>query len=317
MPVDRIGQSLPALLANVRRRTDRRLKRCLQSLAAERPRAVLFVAGCQRSGTNMVMDLLDASRETDVYHEHDPRAFVRYELRETEVIAALHARSRAPVMVVKTLCDLERLPALCARFRAARVLWIYRDYRDVVNSMLVSFRNQAQQIRRLASGEDTSWWGRGLSTATLAVLREHVTPDIDDASAAALQWFVRAGMYFELEHHRAPTAMLVKYEALVNDPVHGAARIYDFAGVLRRGGFADGIHRQSVGKRRPPLLAPHVAALCESLTRALDEACAGQRPATALVPAPSPAMTAFSSAPRDELRAAHPYELPIHAPLDP
>lgn len=285
MHIDFGGRSVPALLTTLRRRSDRRIKRCLQAMRAERPRSVLFVAGCQRSGTNMVMDLLDASRETDVYHEHDPRAFQRYELRETAVLADLHARSRAPLMVVKTLCDLERLPALCARFAPARVLWIYRDYRDVVNSMLVSFRNQAQQIQRLASGADASWWGRALSPAALKILREHVTPDIDDASAAALQWYVRAGMYFELGHQHAPTTLLVNYEALVRDPVAGVAQIYDFVGLAPRDDVAGEVYRQSVGKRSPPRIEARIATLCEGLTSALDAASVTQRTARAPTPA--------------------------------
>ena len=46
-----------------------------------RPRPVaqhVFVAGMQRSGTNLLMDVLDASAATQVFHETDPRAFERY-----------------------------------------------------------------------------------------------------------------------------------------------------------------------------------------------------------------------------------------------
>ena len=53
----------------------------------------VFVAGVQRSGTNMLMDALERSFETDVYHERDPRAFDNYLMRPPEVIARLHARS--------------------------------------------------------------------------------------------------------------------------------------------------------------------------------------------------------------------------------
>ncbi len=276
---------MQTLLNGLHRHTSRRIKRCVQSLRGDRAHTVVFVAGCQRSGTNMVMDLLDASYETDVYHEHDPRAFTRYELRETEVIAALHGRSRAPVMVVKTLCDLERLPALCARFAPAKVLWIYRDYRDVVNSMLVSFSNQSRQIQRLASGRDTSWWGRALSPATLALLREYVTPDIDDVSAAALQWFVRAKLYFELGQHRDPSALLLNYETLVLDPIGAVDAFSDFIGLSSRDGMAAGVHRHSVGKRRPPAIDARIATLCASLLDDLHDACARQRPVVGRMPA--------------------------------
>lgn len=269
-------RSAAALFVDLRRRSRHRVKVVRQALRAQRSNSVVFVAGCQRSGTNMVMDLLDSSHETDVYHEHDPRAFDNYELREPRTLARLRAQSRAPVMVVKTLCDLERLPALCADFAPARVLWIYRDYRDVVNSMLVSFRNQSQQIQRLASGRDTSWWGRGLSASNLSLLREFVHPGIDDASAAALQWFVRAGMYFELDHHRATNTMLVNYEWLVRQPTIGAQALYSFTGLRPRADAGREIHPQSVGKRRAPAIEPDIASLCDALMRQLDDAFACQ-----------------------------------------
>lgn len=271
-----LAKMLPAQLGELRRRADALYKRGLQTIAGERPHTMLFVAGCQRSGTNMVMDLLDASLETDVYHEHDPRAFARYELRDTSVIAALHARSRSRVMVVKTLCDLERLPALCARFAPAKVLWIYRDYRDVVNSMLVSFRRQSLQIQRLASGRDDSWWGRALTPATLEVLRAHVEPGIDDATAAALQWYVRAGLYLELGHDRLPSARLVNYETLVSSPAPTVAAMCEFVGIRHTPGLGRQIHRQSVSKRPPPRIAPRVEALCDSLLTRLHAAHASQ-----------------------------------------
>ena len=47
-------------------------------------RRYLFVGGVQRSGTNMLMDVLERSYETDVYHERDPRAFDGYQMRSPQ-----------------------------------------------------------------------------------------------------------------------------------------------------------------------------------------------------------------------------------------
>ena len=73
-------------------------KRAIQrigSFVRKHERSVcLLVAGVQRSGTNMVMDVLERSYATEVYHERDPRAFANYQLREEEVIQSLIAHSR-------------------------------------------------------------------------------------------------------------------------------------------------------------------------------------------------------------------------------
>ena len=79
----------------VRRGSRLALKHAVQRARARRggPPLTLLVAGVQRSGTNMVMDVLERSLETDVYHERDPRAFDNYEMRPLEVIRGLRARS--------------------------------------------------------------------------------------------------------------------------------------------------------------------------------------------------------------------------------
>ncbi len=69
----------------------------------------VFVAGVQRSGTNMLMDIMERSMETDVYHERDHRAFQSYEMKLTDVIHQIFKKSISPVFVIKALCELARL----------------------------------------------------------------------------------------------------------------------------------------------------------------------------------------------------------------
>ena len=102
---------------SLRERAERRLYRVYkglrQRLGQGLPRTHVFVAGQQRSGTNMLMEVLEWSPYTDVYHETDPRAFTPgYEMRETAVIQDLARASRAPFFIVKSLCELDRLRSL-------------------------------------------------------------------------------------------------------------------------------------------------------------------------------------------------------------
>ena len=77
---------------------------------------ILLVSGVQRSGTNMVMDLLEASPEADVYHETDPRAFENYMMRDEVTIARLKTRSPFGLFVLKGLHEAERARALIDHF---------------------------------------------------------------------------------------------------------------------------------------------------------------------------------------------------------
>lgn len=235
-------------------------------LGAEQARRHVFVAGVQRSGTNMMMDVLEKSYETDVYHERDPRAFDNYQMRERPVIHRLAERSPAPVFIIKALCELQDLRTLMAEFPPAQTVWVMRHYEDVVNSMLVSFRNQAKQVRRIVEQRSDGWWlGRGMSDATYQTLCRLAPPELDDANAAALQWYLRNQLFFDQGFDRDPRVLAVKYENLVSDPQRQFRHIFAFLGLNYTPRVAASVFASSVRRRAAPPLWPEVRALCEEL----------------------------------------------------
>jgi len=226
----------------------------------------VFVAGMQRSGTNLLMDVLDASAATQVFHETDARAFERYEMRDVAVIRQLARQCPAPVFVVKALCELDRIKSLMEIFTPAHTLWVVRDWRDSVNSAIKSFGNFVPQWQRLVDGDTEDWRGRGMSAATRELLAALYRPDASEAEGAAIMWFYRNVLFFEQQLAADPRVRVVFYENLVQQPMREVAAVYDFLGLP---GFnaakARRIHAHSVKRRSPPDIAPAVTALCDEL----------------------------------------------------
>ncbi|MCP2937993.1 hypothetical protein NK983_35395, partial [Salmonella enterica subsp. enterica serovar Typhimurium] len=76
--------------------------------------------------------------------------------------------------------ELDRLPALMSEFQPSKALWIVREYRDAVNSALVSFGRFSQQIDRIVRGKaDGEWFAGGMSDDTLRLVRELWRPDMN------------------------------------------------------------------------------------------------------------------------------------------
>lgn len=256
-----------------------RVKRLVQRVTAsgrEGPELRVFVAGVQRSGTNMLMGALDRSLASDVYHESDNRAFAGYEMREPEVVADLIRRSPAPVFVIKALCELQHLPALMDRFAPARTVWIYRDFRDVTNSMMASFKSVPATVRRIAEeGAAVGWWGEGMSDDTRAFLRAAVARDPDAHTSAALLWYLRNRLFFELGLDRDQRVLLIRYEDLVTEPPRVLREVAAFAGIPYSTRLGRGIHPRSIGRRPEPAMDPQVRAACEGLMADFEAARAG------------------------------------------
>jgi hypothetical protein len=237
-------------------------------ISHERDRCRVLVAGMQRSGTNMLMNVLEECLETDVYHERDTRAFSNYRMRSPREIGVLIGRSPARVFVIKALCELQDLALLMDEFSPAKTIWIVRDYNDVVNSMMRSFGNMAKQVLRIVDdGDPSGWIGRGMSDETRAILKTLVTDELDDATASALQWYLRNILFFEQGFDADERVMLVSYETLVSQPVEEFGRVFAFAGIEYSPRVARKVSPRSVGKNPPPDIAPEVRELCDGLFR--------------------------------------------------
>lgn len=236
------------------------------------PATAVWVAGVQRSGTNLLMKIFDRAHDSDVFHETDPRAFERYEMRPTAVISALVARSRAVRVVVKSLCELQSMSALLNDFPGSRCVWVWRDVEAVADSMVASFGNFVRQAGALARDtESMDWRGRGMSLETQHFLQDVVTQALDERSAAALMWYYRNVLFFEQGLQRDPRVRLVCYDDLIAAPHDVLPEVFGFAGISYHPRCAHLIGAGSVirasGSR--PQMLPVVAARCAELSARL------------------------------------------------
>ncbi len=265
--VPHTGHDRRSLRERVERRIYRRYKSIRHYLGTGLPRTHVFVAGMQRSGTNMLMETLEWNLHTDVYHETDERAFENYEMRPVSVIQDLAQRSQAPFFIIKALCELDRIRNFLDTFTPAKAIWIVRHYHDSTNSAIRSFRNFAPQVMRLAKNRDSDGWrGRGMSDHTQALLQAIARADMDEASAAALTWYYRNVLFFEQSLDQDARACLLHYEDLVRDPAGKITALCDFLGLPGCGPWMTRyIHAHSVRKTQPPTLMPEVEQACAML----------------------------------------------------
>lgn len=271
------GHDRRSLRERVERRLFRGYKILRQRVGPALPRTHVFVAGMQRSGTNMLMEVLEWSRHTDVYHETDLRAFTRgYEMREIAVIRELAAHSRAPFFVIKSLCELDRLRALLDEFAPAKAIWIVRDYHDSSRSAVRSFGNFVPQLRRLAKDRAAgAWRGRGMSDDTQALLRELAMLELSELDGAALMWYYRNVLYFEQGLDADRRVTLLRYEDLALEPQATVCRLGKAIGLPDcRAWMTRYAHAGSVRKVPASLLLPAVEAVCAGLMQRFGQQAA-------------------------------------------
>lgn len=255
------------------------------------PSQPVFIVGCQRSGTKMLLNTLDRSPET-WSHDHrlvDPIYFFRHDpayaktpdgglsrLREPALLRRLIERCPAPVVVFHAIAEAQQADTLLERYPGAKVVWIYRNYADVANSAVRKWGDhQKDVIRRFRDQEwdRLKWRGERVSRETTERLAQSYSDDLSSQEGAVLFWYLRNHWYFTLRLDTHDRVMLVKYEDLVAEPLVHFARLFAFVGLPFAPSYVSAVHAASVGKDAPPVLREGIRALCDALLAALDARC--------------------------------------------
>jgi hypothetical protein len=241
------------------------------------PRAVpVFVVGVQRSGTNMLVRGLERSPEFEVRNENDREAFDRFHLRPDPVIRALVERSGQGYVLFKPLIDSHRVADLLdglATPSPGRAVWAYRDVDGRVRSSIAKFGDSnLQALRRIAAGDTSIWQAGGLSPARLDLIASFDLASMSAESGAALFWWLRNQLYFDLGLDRRSDVELAWYEATVGEPERAVARICAFLDFPYRSELAAHIDRRAAEPRPGLDLDPRVRELCDELHARLSDA---------------------------------------------
>lgn len=234
---------------------------------------ILLVVGCQRSGTTMIGNVLARDLRSAVLQEQSCITRDR-SLRLKpyhEVNRILHSL-RAQLVVAKPIVETQWTPELLAHISDSRALWMFRHYGDVVRSNVKRFSTQREGLRMAITGNPPSWRSERLSPQTHRILQEHYRDDIRREDAAALGWYARNVLFFELGLDRRRDVLLCKYEDLVNAPERTLAAIYEFIELLPpRRQLSRVIDDRSVGLGNSADVAEPIRELCENLwTRLLQ-----------------------------------------------
>jgi hypothetical protein len=183
----------------------------------------VFLVGLQRSGTNMLVRGLERAPQFEVHNENDREAFHRFRLLPDPVIRALVIRSPHEYVLFKPLCDSHRTAELLDGIGTptrGRAIWAYRGVDGRVRSSLAKFGDtNLRALARIAAGHGTALWqAQGLSEESLELIRSFDYRRMSPASAAALFWYVRNSLFFELGLSERPDVILMSYDEMLAQP---------------------------------------------------------------------------------------------------
>jgi hypothetical protein len=239
------------------------------------PNAVpVFIVGIQRSGTDMLVEAFAESAEAEVHNEsRKSRAFSDFALRDDVVIRGLVAASRSRCVVFKPLCDSHRLVHLIEELgtpRRGRAIWIYRSVDGRVRSVLGKWpENNRRVVRAIAEGR-AGWEAGGLSEERLELVRGFDHDEMTQESGAALLWYLRNCLFFDLGLDRRDDVALVSYERFVAEPRRFMVQLCELAGISFRPRMITRVAERPPATSRVLDIDPAIRRLCGELHERLE-----------------------------------------------
>lgn len=257
-----------------------RLRKRMHQYARYRPGAakpVLFIVGCQRSGTSLIHHLLRLDLDTVTYDEESALsagdAVEGLRWAPLAEVARRFEADRAAMIVTKPLVESQNLDRLLEAFPGSRALWMVRDYRAVARSNVAYFPEGTshRDLAPILAADQANWRAERLGAGARELLRSLYRPDLSAHDAAALFWYARNSLVFEHGLSADARLRVCRYEDLLADPAGVMRGVYAY---LEHPWPGDRIVKdvESAPTRAPrPLeLDPAVAEACAGLLARLE-----------------------------------------------
>jgi hypothetical protein len=243
------------------------------------PQSILFIVGCQRSGTSMILNVLNRDLNTKCFGEfspltsNDPIGKIR--LNSLESVKQEFSGIRAPFIVIKPLVESQNTPELLSYFDNSTALWMFRGYKDVASSNIKHFgmKNGINDLRPIANNEPNNWRSENVSGNVREVILKYFAEDMNPYDAAVLFWFARNSIYFDQQLDKDPRVMLCYYEDLVLDPEKYVRKIYQKVGQpYPEINITKEVHSNSRRKGKDIEISPEIEQLAQELQGKLEAA---------------------------------------------
>jgi hypothetical protein len=183
------------------------------------------------------------------------------------------SKVKAPLIVIKPLVESQNTPKLLDYFANSRAVWMFRNYKDVALSNIKQFGMDSglSNLRPIIDNDRNNWRAEFVPEHVRATVSRYFSEDMSPYDAAALFWFVRNSLYFDLNLDEDPRVILCRYEDFVLEPEKHMRAIYQKVGQeYPVNGIASIVHSNSVKKGKDIEFSPEVEAIVRELQDKLE-----------------------------------------------
>lgn len=227
----------------------------------------VFILGCGRSGTTMLLNAFTRDFRIETFGENDPR-IARNHMLVHERVGRVIENSKAKTLVMKPILNSFDAPKLLASYAQAQIIWMVRDYKDMVASSINMFGSIVASYLRewTLLGTGQNWLCSGIPTETTEILFKLDSSKFTDYDWMALVWWSVNRTIFVNRLYDSERFLLVRYEKLVQEPELALKTIYYHIGIDYNWTASLFVNTNSVGKGKNLKLHPSIEEMCNDLS---------------------------------------------------
>lgn len=231
----------------------------------------VFIMGCGRSGTTMMINIFQRDHRTESLEENSPKIAESFMLVRERIPHAISA-SKASVLVMKPILNSFDALNLLKTHDNSKIIWMLRDYKDMIASSMKMFGSVVSDYMKdlVLYNKGDNWLSLGVPAETREILSAIDSSDFTSYDWMAMVWWsVNRTIILDRLYDR-DRFLLVKYETLVRNPDAVLKAVYGFIGLEYHYKATKYVHTASIGKGAAIRLHPRVEEICDNLAEALS-----------------------------------------------
>jgi len=246
-------------------------------LGFKKNKRILFIFGVQRSGTSVTFQNFSKFFGVKGYDEFSDLTVLGDEkLRFSSYRRAKNIinKNLEPYIIHKPLVESQVADIVLQNFYNSIGIWMYRDYRDVVNSFHKKFGESIgrHHIDLIIKGDLNNWRSERVPEKFQKLAIDLNKNELTNQDCTALYWYIRNSLYFEYQFYNISNLKLVCYEVFVQNPSHFITKICNLWDYKYKIDFTKlNFNTNSINRDSPPNIKPEIKELCDKLLIKLNK----------------------------------------------
>lgn len=245
------------------------LKRIVSS--KQEPDNLIFVLGYGRSGTSIVIRLLNHFTQIDAHGETSKYFMSNYEI-DLERFGQYLKDNKFKHIALKPILNSFKGKDFLSLYPNSKIIWMVRNYEDVIHSALKKFGDRvALSLKEyVLHDEGNGWLAKSLPDREKKIIKEMNTEKFLIEDWMALVWWSVNHYMIAEELYKDEKFLLVRYEDLLSNPEKTLDRILSHCEIKNKS-LSKYINNSSPKKAKGLKLNSQVMSMCENLKNKILE----------------------------------------------